>query len=86
MPFIIQERREGALIGQHNEPGDRCYRHYKAFMDMWKESPRWTTIDNYAKRVWADDEQRAAALALLVAMYKHGFAYEDKKCKENGDI
>lgn len=86
MPFIKKDRRDGAMKQDYNEPGDKCYRHYKAFMDMWRESPRWTTIDKYAMRVWGDDEQRAAALALLVFMYKNGFKYEDAKEKENGSI
>ena len=86
MPFIKQDRRLGALTLDFNEPGDKCYRHYKAFMGMWREEPRWTTIDRYAQRIWADDEQRAAALALLVFMAEHGMAYEAKKKKENGDI
>jgi hypothetical protein len=86
MPFIKQERRKGALTGEYADPGDLCYKHYRAFIDMWKKEPRWTTIDNYAKRIWNDDDQRAAALALLVFMYKHGFKYEAIKEKENGGI
>lgn len=86
MPFIAKDRRPLADSHICDEPGDRCYRHYKAFMDMWRAEPRWTTIDKYAQRVWGDDEQRAAALALLVFMHKNGFRYEDLKCKENGDI
>lgn len=86
MPFIKQSERLGALSLDNNEPGDKCFRHYSAFMEMWKAEPRWTTIDKYAQRVWGDDEQRAAALALLVAMHFHGIPYEIKKQKENGDI
>lgn len=86
MPFIKQDRRAGALTLDNNEPGDKCYRHYKAFMDMWRKEPRWTTIDHYAKRIWGDDDQRAAALALLIGMYKVGYKYEDAKEKENGGV
>lgn len=86
MPFIPEEERAGALSGDLREPGQLCFRHYKAFMNMWAKEPRWRTIDHYAKRIWGDDEQRAAALALLVFMHKIGFKYEDDACKKNGDI
>ncbi len=86
MPFIEESRRAGAIAGDNAEPGDICFKHYRAFMDMWKVEPRWRTIDHYAKRIWGDDEQRAAALALLVFMHKHGNAYEDAACKKNGDV
>lgn len=86
MPFTLPERRAGALTGEFSDPGDLCAKHYTAFMDMWVTEKRWTTVDQYAKRIWPDDEQRAAALALLVAFYKHVFQYEDEMCKKNGDI
>lgn len=86
MPFIEESRRLGALDGTYSEPGDKCYRQYKAFISMWKEEPRWKTIDKYAQRIWGDDDQRAAALALLVAMHNYGFAYEDAAKKKNGDV
>jgi hypothetical protein len=86
MPFILPERRDGAVTGLYADPGDLCFKHYRAFMNMWNEEPRWRTIDKYAQRIWSDDEQRAGALALLVFMHKHGFKYEDDQCKKNGDI
>lgn len=86
MPFIENERRPGAMNGTHMEPGDRCYRQYQHFMYMWNASPRWTTIDDFSRRIWPDDEQRAAALALLVFMDQHGNAYEKKKKELNGDV
>lgn len=86
MPFIKQDLREGALKGLNNEPGERCFRHYHVLMEAWRKEPRWRTIDTFTRRVWENDEQRAAALALLVFMHKHGFKYEDKQCEVNGDI
>lgn len=86
MPFIPMNERPQALSLDLNEPGHRCYRHFQAFMDVWNKEPRWATIDKYAQRIWGDDEQRAAALALLVAMHKVGFAYEDAQEKKNGSV
>ena len=86
MPFIPDNEKQLALSHALDEPGHKCFRHYLHFMQMWNEEPRWRTIDKYAQRVWSDDEQRAAALALLVFMYKHGFKYEDIQCEKNGDI
>lgn len=86
MPFIEESRRLGARAGDLSDPGDICFKHYKVFMEMWTKEPRWRTIDKYAQRIWGDDEQRAAALALLVFMHKHGFKYEDEACKKNGDV
>ncbi len=86
MPFIEESRRVGALTGDNAEPGDICFKHYKAFMEMWAKEPRWRTIDKYAQRIWGDDDQRAAALALLVFMHSYGFAYEDAAKKKNGDV
>lgn len=86
MPFTIKARRAGALTGEFSDPGDLCFKQYKAMMDMWVTEGRWTTIDTFAKRVWPEDNVRAAALALLVFMYRHGFKYEDVQCQKNGDI
>jgi|WetSurMetagenome_2_1015567.scaffolds.fasta_scaffold174805_4 hypothetical protein len=83
MPFVNEEHRQ---CPDSDIPGDRCYLHYREFMDMWKRSPRWTTIDEYAERIWPNPEIRAAALALLVFMDRHGNQYEARKCGENGDI
>lgn len=83
MPFVTSQHRQCPDV---NIPGDRCFLQYRQFMDMWNEQPRWTTIDTFSKRIWPDDNQRAAALALLVFMYKHGFNYEDIKEAENGPI
>lgn len=83
MPFVTQEHRDKP---DNRIPGDRCYLQYVDLMEYWNKEPRWTSIDNWARKVWSDDYQRAAALALLVFMHKHGFVYEDLKCKENGDI
>ncbi len=86
MPFIPESERIRALTGDLSEPGHLCFRQYKAFIDMWKAEPRWRTIDKYAQRIWGDDDQRAAALALLVFMHNHGFRYEDEAKKKNGDV
>lgn len=86
MPFVKNYRRAGALTGQYDEPGDKCFVQYKALMDVWKNENRWRHIDEFARRIWPDDQQRAAALALLVFMHKHGFRYEDAQCAANGDI
>lgn len=86
MPFIPESERAGAIAGDLAEPGHLCFKHYRAFMDMWNVEPRWRTIDTFAKRIWGDDDQRAAALALIVFMAEHGMAYESKQKKANGDV
>lgn len=67
-------------------PGDRCYVFYKELMKMWKENPRWTTIDKMAEYFIKDPQLRAAFLAFLVFFAIHGMDYEQIKRKENGDI
>lgn len=86
MPFIENSRRPGALTGDNAEPGDICFKHYKALVEMWKAAPRWRTVDEYAKRIWGDDDQRAAALGLLVAFHEFIMDYELKQKAKNGDV
>jgi len=83
MPFVIDDHRAAPNL---SVPGDRCYVAYKAMMDEWRRSPRWTIIDSLAKGIWPDDFKRAEALAFLVFMAFHGIPYEAKKRTENGDI
>ena len=86
MPAIPKNERQPALDLALDEAKHKCFRHYHALMKMWREDTHWSTIDTFAKRIWSDDEQRAAALALIVFFGRHGFKYEDDRFKENGDI
>lgn len=83
MPFVDDSHRAkpDPLIA-----GDRCYVHYKKIMELWRQNPRWTTIDNLWSFYEPNDEKRALLLALLVHFVFHGIPYEEKKQEENGDI
>lgn len=83
MPFVTQEHRDRLDM---EIPGDRCYLEYRHIMDEWAKSPRWTTIDRLAERLYPDAHERAYFLALLVFMAMHGYEYEQDKRDENGDI
>lgn len=67
-------------------PGDRCYIEYKNLMNRWKESPRWTTIDQMLQGFEPDPFKRAFFLAFLVFFVTHGMDYEAEKKRTNGDI
>ena len=87
MPFVPDDNRvDMAHGGPPISRGDHCYLEYRELMDSWRLSSRWTTIDQFAERIWPDPKVRAAGLALLVFMHKHGFGYEDAQCAKNGDI
>jgi len=83
MPFVDEEHRRAQ---DFEIPGDRCYWEYKLIMDKWRNSPRWTTVDAIAERLWPDDWKRAFALAFLVFFVLHVMKYERIKRIENGDI
>jgi hypothetical protein len=90
MPFVTQKHRDNPdpLI-----PGDRCYVVYKELMDVWKASPRWTTVDtmtrqllNFLEDIHVSAEHKTGALlAFLVFFNIHVMNYELKKREENGD-
>lgn len=83
MPFVeLSHRKKPDLL----IPGDRCYVEYVEFMRMWNETPRWRTIDKFAEKIFPEKYQRAAFLALLVFMWRHGLHYEKKMMEKNGDI
>jgi len=96
MPFIKPERRliinEKGLTGLEKiEPGDICYKFYKAIMDRWNANPRWTTAheiyrDLINTKVESQDHLAALGLAWQVFFIKHLWPYEQKKIEENGDI
>ncbi len=83
MPFVTRPHRDAPDL---TIAGDRTYREYKFIMDKWAESPRWTTIDKLAERLYPDEYERAYFLALLIFMAFHGYEYEQDKREENGDI
>lgn len=96
MPFIEQWRRN--VIAQQGlegleavVPGDRCYVHYKHFVDEWNNEPRWATVHRLLMEMNniffpTDDEEVAAALAWQVFFNIHVMPYELLKRAENGDI
>lgn len=88
MPFITKIERDGLETGEieAKTPGQKCYLRYKSFMRRWKESPRWTTVDEIAKEIWPEAWKRAAALAFMVFFAMVVLNYEELKKKENGDI
>ena len=90
MPAIKQEARENP---DPAVPGDRCYVFYKELMEMWRESPRWTTVDriletlmNFLNGDVNNASRRAAILAFLVFFCREVMPYEESKFKENGAI
>lgn len=83
MPFVTKPHRQHPQL---EIPGDRCYIAYKAMLDHWRVSPRWTTVDTLARSIWPDDWKRADMLAFLVFFSLHVMPYEQMKQKENGDI
>lgn len=83
MPFITKEHRDHPDL---EVPGDLCYLEYKYIMEQWRESPRWTTIDQLATRFSPDKHERAFFLAFLVFFSLHGMPYEYGKRADNGDI
>ena len=97
MPFIKRVRRDtidlrGIEALDIIEPGDRCYKFYKAMVEQWKAEPRWTTAHNIMKdapmQVYDSipDDMVAQRLAWEVFFQLYVMPYELKKRKENGDI
>ncbi len=88
MPFTLKERRALMLAGELADvkPGDRCFEKYQHMMNAWTKEKRWTTIDKLAEPIITGPDGRAHFLAFLVFMHFHGFPYEAKMRKKNGDI
>lgn len=83
MPFVPQEHRDHP---DYSIPGDRCFVEYRAMVDAWKASPRWTTFDKMVERLFPNPENRALFLATLVFYERYISDYEKKKEAENGLI
>ncbi len=83
MPFTTKEHRFKPDL---ENPGDRCYIEYKYLMEEWTRSPRWTTVDELATRLFPDKHERAFFLAFLVFFDQRVMPYERKKREENGDV
>lgn len=83
MPFVTQEHREKPDM---EIAGDRCFLEYKYIMDEWRKSPRWTTVDELATRLFADKHERAFVLAFLVFFAQEVGPYEWAKRQENGAV
>lgn len=98
MPFILQDRRSPAWLGDLKEwqPGDHCYVEYQFLVILWKNSPRWTTADalfGYVLKrsvkllvTFQFPKLKALLLAWQVFFIKYVMPYEDKKEAENGTI
>lgn len=97
MPFTTLENRQKMkkflLSELENNPvipevvgGDRCYVEYKRMVEAWIEQPRWTTVDEIAKFLSDDPQERAKILAFLVFFAFYALPYEEKKRSENGDV
>lgn len=77
---------EDRILGIEVKPGDRCFKEYERFMHMWKDSPRWTTIDLMLEEMFPMAQERAQFLAFLVFFNLHGMRYEMTKREENGEV
>ena len=91
MPFVDETHRADPDM---QVPGDRCYLFYREIMEEWKRAPRWTTVDTIMTKLLnfldghdVNQASRSAALlAFMVFFAREVMPYEEKKCRENGEI
>lgn len=83
MPFVNAEHRESPDM---TIPGDRTYIEYRRIMAVWRNNPRWTSVDELAARLYPSPMKRAFFLAFLIFFANHVLDYERLKKEENGDI
>lgn len=83
MPFVDRAHRDKPDL---TIPGDRCYVYFKAMMAEWRKSPRWTTVDSIATRIFPNDMARAEFLAFMVFFNQVVMPYEKDKEAQNGSI
>lgn len=83
MPFVTQEHRDNP---DQSIAGDRCYIEYKKMVDLWQESPRWSTADVIATRLLTNPKKRAQFLAFLIFFNLHVMPYEIQKRVDNGEV
>ena len=84
MPFVDKNHRQ---YPNPAVPGDRCYVEYKKLMDMWRDSSRWTTVDEMVEELFGWEEtERAKFLAFMVFFNLRVMPHELEKREENGDV
>ncbi len=83
MPFVSAEHR---FTPDMEISGDRCFLEYKYLLEEWTKSPRWTTVDELATRMFPDKHDRAFFLAFLVFFAEKVMPYEISKKGANGDV
>lgn len=83
MPFVTEEHRKAP---DYTIPGDKTFAAYSKIMELWRNNPRWTTVDMIAESIWPKPWERAYILAFLVFFSLIVMPYELGKREANGDI